>query len=177
MILFPKEGALTIPEFLAESSLDRTSNKKLGMEGKKGGVDDRQGSTAAFSCETSVPFNLIVLDGTWNQGKALRRFLEIELDSCHLPHAKFVKIDASEPSLFAPLRRQVREDGCSTIEAVGYALAELGQEGVFRSWKNSLRAMVDTLKVQGKHKQIYDTYSEEEMRDMSRTLARNRSPF
>eukprot|EP00466_Bigelowiella_natans_P004538 jgi/Bigna1/79943/fgenesh1_pg.66_\ len=99
------------------------------------------------------------------------KFQQIEMK------AKFVHVDVTEPSIFHPLRRQVRQDGCCTLEAMIYALKEVGEEKAAADLKSTLRIFVDALLIQSRKPPVYGTFTEDECRKMSHAIQRKKCPF
>jgi len=83
------------------------------------------------------PVTLIAVDGTWSQAKTLVRDNPV----LHaLPRYAFA---APEPSHYR-IRKEPRDEYCSTIEALMYALGALEQDPVkFRALLDPFHAMVD----------------------------------
>jgi len=89
----------------------------------------------------------------------------------------FVHIDVKEPSLFAPLRKQVRSDGCCTLEAAAYCMRELGESDVADNWIHNLKVFVDTIRVQSRGEQLYGTFSDDERAKMTAVKRNLEPPF
>lgn len=108
----------------------RSEVAKMAKESRPFVLVDARGKTIS---EAGIR-GLIVIDGTWKQAKALlwrNRWL-LKLNQ--------ILLNPETPSKYSPLRRQPKRICLSTIEAVAFALGELGESG---QMVNQLRALFD----------------------------------
>eukprot|EP00467_Chlorarachnion_reptans_P021054 CAMPEP_0114502890 /NCGR_PEP_ID=MMETSP0109-20121206/9350_1 /TAXON_ID=29199 /ORGANISM="Chlorarachnion reptans, Strain CCCM449" /LENGTH=151 /DNA_ID=CAMNT_0001680871 /DNA_START=460 /DNA_END=912 /DNA_ORIENTATION=+ len=146
MVLYPSDTSIPVHEFLKKTQHEQKLHEEK---------------------EEKNRLNIVLLDATWSQTKSLKKFLaRIQTNAGDEYRASFVHINLTKPSLFAPLRRQARKDGCSTIEAASCAFNELGEKEVSRIWIQTLCMYVDTICTQGRKDQVYGTFTKEEQTKM-----------
>lgn len=95
---------------------------------------------------------LIIPDGTWRQARRVARREPFLKDVMH------VRLPFSQPGIFF-LRRKVKEDGVSTLEAIARALGIIESKAIQENLENVFRIMVEkTLETRGKKMEQYERY-------------------
>jgi len=90
------------------------------------------------------PIQLIVPDGSWRQTRRVSKREKYLEDILH------VKLALEKPSLFF-LRRKVKNEGMSTLEAIARSLGVLESREIQEKMENVFRIMVErTLETRGK---------------------------
>ncbi len=95
---------------------------------------------------------LIVPDGSWRQAKRVARRESFLKDAIH------VKLPISTPGIFY-LRRKIKQEGVSTLEAIARALAIIESTEIRDRLENVFRIMIEkTLETRGKKLEHYERY-------------------
>ncbi|MES2769252.1 MAG: tRNA-uridine aminocarboxypropyltransferase [Bdellovibrionota bacterium] len=93
---------------------------------------------------------LIVPDGSWRQAKRVAR------REPFLKNVQHVKLSDASSGIFY-LRRKIKEEGVSTIEAIARALGVIESKEIQQSMENVFRIMVEkTLDTRGKKLENYE---------------------
>lgn len=80
-----------------------------------------------------------------------------------------VKIDFEGKSLFHPLRKQSRADGCSTLEAALTLLKELGEsQSSINTLQHVFKVFIDSVMLQKQRPIIHGSFSAEQVKEMKR---------
>ena len=111
--------------------------------------------TPDFAQSLGTPIQLIVPDGSWRQAKRVGRREGFLKDVQH------VRLADPTPGIFY-LRRKIKEEGVSTLEAIARALGAIESKELQQNLENVFRVMVEkTLETRGKKLEHYEQYSKQ----------------